>query len=213
MRNARPSFRALLVTLGLSLVIVGIWRSSLPEWLDVLRSETPTTSVIEVLIQQELQGTKPKYYCDDIEDGGARASCLSELVFGQREMSSYTEGGKFRCEGDFRDPDCARRISGARNFIWRHWKKRKRGHVAVVTHLDNVESTSHFFIEPNRDGTWSVDVRTSPMRDRADTAEPRLGRIVDVRWYQATADDSQDGLVPGLPYLKLSSISEDYLLL
>jgi hypothetical protein len=44
----------------------------------------------------------------------------------------------------------------ARDFIWNHWREKKRGYVVVTMTSPDSASNVHIFIEPEIGGAWRV---------------------------------------------------------
>lgn len=203
---------------GLGLAAVYMWQGlSLSWWgVPVDLPEARSASVLEVTVPVEEKPRGPKYLCDEFTNENDRASCLHQLIFEGRDMSLYADGGRQGCGLDNSllletHANCKRSMEKARRFVWDHWKKRKRGYVAVVTTFLEGEYTDHLFIEPNDNGSWRVDVRTVPMLRVMNPVEPRLGDVVEIEWYRATADDAR--VTPGALYLRLINITGDSLIL
>lgn len=55
------------------------------------------------------------------------------------------------------EQDIERRV---KDFIWQHWKEKRRGFVIVTFHsIEGEPSTSFMFIEPDAEGRWHVDTK------------------------------------------------------
>ena len=68
-----------------------------------------------------------------------------------------------------------------RDFIWQHWQQHRRGYAVVTFHsIEGEPSTSHMFIEPNRDGVWHLSVRIErKLIDRRGWSNPELrGKLI-----------------------------------
>lgn len=212
-------FRITLMAFGLGLGAVYMWQGLSLGWWGVAVDlpEARSASVIEVTVPLGKKPSRPKYLCDEFIDQIERASCLDQLIDEGRDMSLYDDGGTHGCSRKRPECDlirCEPTIEKARRFVWEHWKKRKRGYVAVVRAYPEGERTTHLFIEPNENGKWRVVERTVPMlREPADTEHYRLGELLEVNWNRATPKDERYGLTPGTPYLILTNITGDSLIL
>lgn len=82
-----------------------------------------------------------------------------ETILKNRNLSEYEAGGRFStCNGveDRIYEKCVNVIEQAREFIWQHWKEKKRGYIVYdFTGVDTMNEF-HFFIEPDESGNWRV---------------------------------------------------------
>jgi len=76
----------------------------------------------------------------------------------KRTMASYADGGYFDCRGwvpkDEPRGTCDQKK--IRDFIWRHWNEKTRGYIRVTYNSVDARSTSHIFIEPDKNDEWSI---------------------------------------------------------
>ena len=204
---------------GLGLATVYMWQGLSFAWwgVPVDLPEARSARVLEVRVPLEERPRGPKYLCDEFTEENDRASCLHQLIFDERDMSVYDDGGRQGCGVERLYVDrskCERSMEKARRLVWEHWKKRKSGYLAVVRASDNAERVTHLFIEPNPDGGWRVVERTVPMlREPEDPEHYWLGDLVEIKWNRATADDKEYELTPGTLYLSLTNIIGDSLIL
>lgn len=207
------------MTFALGLASFYMWQGlSLGWWgVPVDLPEARSGSVLEVTVPVEKKPSGPKYLCDEFAEGVERDSCLDQVVFEGRDMSPYDEGGRQGCGREERNTapsKCERSMEKARRFIADHWKKRKRGYIAVANTSDKAEWVTHLFIEPAKNGSWRMYERTVPMlREPEDPEHYSLGALIELEWYRATADDVRHGLTPGTLYLKLNNITGNSLML
>jgi hypothetical protein len=220
MKRIYSRFRIMLMAFGLGLAAVymqqGLWFAWWGVPVDL--PEARSASVLEVTVPLEEKPHEPKYLCDEFTDEIERVSCLNQLIFEGRDMSLFDDGGTHRGCGRERFEhglaECEPAMEKARRFVWEHWKKRKRGYVAIVRAHPNGEQTTHLFVEPKDDGKWHVAETTVPMlRERIDPEHYRLGSLIEIEWYRAEADDETWGFTPGSRYLKLTNPTGDSLIL
>lgn len=212
-------FRILLRAFGLGLAAVFMWQGMSIAWGDVAIDlpKAQSGNVLEVTVSIAKRPPESRYFCDELVDQNERASCLHQLTFEGRDLELYDDGGLQGCGLERRSADqsgCERSIEKARRFVWEHWKKRKRGYVAVAQASDKAEWVTHLFIEPTPDGSWRVDERTLPMLvEPADPDHYGLDDLIEIKWERATSEDVRFGLTPGAMYLRLSSMTGDSLVL
>lgn len=216
MKHSYSRIRIVLRTFGLGLAAFLMWQGLSLNWWGV-RVDLPEArsgNVLEVTVPLE---KKPVYICDEFSDQNDRAACLQQVIFESRDRSLYDDGGQQGCGLEQRKVSplkCEQSMKQARRFIWDHWKKRKRGYVAIANASDTSEWVTHLFIEPTAEGHWRMDERTIPMlREPDDPEHYRLGDLIEIEWDRATDDDKRDGLAPGTLYLRLSDIAGDSLIL
>lgn len=207
------------MTFGLGLAAVFMWQGLSLAWRDVPVDlpKTHSGDTIAITVPLERQPPRPTFLCDEFEDQNERAVCLDKVIFEDRDRSLYDDGGQQGCRLEQRKAarfECERSKERARRFIWDHWKKHKRGFVAVANPSMRGDWVRHLFIEQNADGKWRVDERTVPMlRQPEDPEHYRLGDLVEIEWSRATSEDKSYGLSPGTMYLRLSNITGDSLIL
>jgi hypothetical protein len=90
-----------------------------------------------------------------------KGEMTTKNIIQDREMSKYYNGGYFDC----RDGPVWVESRGTcdenkiRDFIWQHWTKRQRAYIRVTYNSVDAIGTSHIFIEPNKQGKWTVHWR------------------------------------------------------
>jgi hypothetical protein len=134
------------------------------------RTETPN----EKFVRKGGKTIQTEIYTGDDEE------LTSSIISGQRDLKLYEQAGHFSCRrwtsaaiNNKRNYDeVEQRLTKAREFIWEHWRNKKRGYLRIT--LDSVDavSTSHIFIEPDAQGTWQIVWRIARwhamMRDSLD---------------------------------------------
>jgi len=87
------------------------------------------------------------------------------IIANGRDLQLYDQGGHFDCRrwtpdalknGQENEQRIASALKTARNFIWEHWKNKKRGYVRLTENTVDCTSTSHIFIEPDANGKWQI---------------------------------------------------------
>jgi hypothetical protein len=83
-----------------------------------------------------------------------------------RDLKIYDDGDHFDCRqlalSDTAPRNCD--LSKARDFIWEHWQKKRRGYVRVTVDSVDTMGTSHIFVEPGDHGLWHVAWRVAQAR-------------------------------------------------
>ena len=78
----------------------------------------------------------------------------NQEIAGKRDLKLYADGGNFATttlgQGDIQN------VTALRDFIWSHWKEKKRGYVRLVISGADNTVTIHIFIEPGRTGASHV---------------------------------------------------------
>jgi hypothetical protein len=134
------------------------------------RTETPN----EKFVRKGGKTIQTEIYTGDDEE------LTSSIISGQRDLKLYEQARHFNCRrwtsaaiNNKRNYDeVEQRLTKAREFIWEHWRNKKRGYLRIT--LDSVDavSTSHIFIEPDAQGTWQIVWRIARwhamMRDSLD---------------------------------------------
>jgi hypothetical protein len=88
-----------------------------------------------------------------------RGELTTSDIAQERNLSVYDSGGHFNCrnwvtEQDRTEINCD--VPVVRNFIWQHWRDRRRGYIRITFDSVDAVSTSHIFIEPDSNGNWHV---------------------------------------------------------
>jgi hypothetical protein len=76
----------------------------------------------------------------------------------ERDISRYEKGGTIELY-IFRDDDksYAAKEGQFREFLQAHWRDHRLGYIVVRRHpIDQTANTTHYFIEPDKDGIWHV---------------------------------------------------------
>ncbi len=83
-----------------------------------------------------------------------------------RDLKLYEDGGHFDCRylalSDKAPRNCD--LPKARDFVWEHWQKHRRGYIRFTIDSVDTMSTSHIFIEPESRGVWHVAWRVAQAR-------------------------------------------------
>ncbi len=83
-----------------------------------------------------------------------------ETEAGDRDLTQYDFGGRIEnCEQEDEKESCYANREEARKFIEDHFNGRRRGYVIIHGASLDLPSTAHFFVEPDYDGSWQVQVR------------------------------------------------------
>ena len=220
MKHYVSKFRIVLRALALGLAAVFIWqvisisRQSVP--VELPKAQSGDVLLVSVPIEQK-DDPEAKYLCDEFKEGGEHTLCLNRVIFESRDMSLYDNLGQQGCSFEELDKDrpaCERSTAKARQFVWNHWTKRKRGYVAVAKASDGKTWTVHLFVEPAEEGKWRVVERIIPMlRKPEDPEHYWLGDLIEIKWETADESDASYGLLPGTKYLRLTNITGDSLIL
>ena len=145
-----------------------------------------------------------------IKDGELTTSDVAQ----QRDLASYASGGHINCRdgmvryggesaADFSSERC--QLPKLRDFVWEHWQAKKRGYIRISFDSVDAVSTSHLFIEPDKDGKWHVAWRIVR----------HLGEITDVpdiraiKQRSATRNDFECRCDPGSMILSFSDWEGD----
>lgn len=220
MRHYVSKFRIVLRALAIGLAAVFIWqvisisRESVP--VEISKARSGDVLLITVPIEKD-ENPEGKYLCDEFTVESDRSSCLNRVIFENRDMSLYDNFGPQGRSFEELNKDrlaCRRSSAKARQFVWDHWTRRKRGYVAVAKASDGKTWKVHLFVEPAEEGKWRVVERTIPMlRKPEDPEHFWLGDLIEIKW--GTADEStvRYGLLPGTKYLRLTNITGNSLIL
>jgi len=86
-----------------------------------------------------------------------------QTVTENRDLSAYEKGAEFyNCEdhrlfgSNRKIQQCKNDQNKGRDFIWDHWKSKKRGYIVYVAAGYHGETNFHIFIEPDKNGTWHI---------------------------------------------------------
>lgn len=219
MKRAFWIFRITIRAFGLGLAAVFMWKALSIAWQDVPVDlpKAQSSDVLVVTVPIERRTSEPKYFCDELSDETAKASCLHQLVFEDRDLSVYDSFGRQGCSFEELNANrrkCDQSLAKTRRFVWEHWKKRKLGYVAVARGSDGRTWTTHLFIEPNEEGKWRIVECPEPMLREPEYPEHyRLGDLIDVKWEIADEWETRLGLTKGTRYLRLLNLTGDSLIL
>lgn len=202
---------------GLGLAAVYCWEGSLnSNETYVYLPESDSNGVFVVTIPVDPSVPVHKFYCEELTDESERSSCEHQVIFGDRDISFYDNGGLQGCGREQKSSDpaqCERSLEKARSFVWKHWREKKRGYIAVTgVASSDVKWVTHLFIEPAKDGNWCVVERTVPML-LPKYRELGLDDLITVEWKRAKSDDEEVGIKAGTRYLQLTDIVGDSLIL
>jgi hypothetical protein len=100
---------------------------------------------------------------------------------------------------------CESSLKKARDFIWNHWREKKRAYVVVTVTSVDAASNAHIFIEPDDAGAWhfvwrweSLYAASGPRPDTSD----KISQSPDIRSVeQKRAVETDIDLRPGTRYL------------
>jgi len=108
----------------------------------------------------------------------------------KRDINQYNEGGHFWCSlrpwGNEED-----RLTGekkVRDFIWQHWMEKKRGYIKLSCASVDTSNTYHYFIEPDKNGNWSVVIRVI-----FQNSNETFGRVDNVTSIERVEDTREKG--------------------
>ncbi|CAN5258006.1 hypothetical protein BH20ACI1_BH20ACI1_17490 [soil metagenome] len=107
------------------------------------------------IIAPELRKTsKVSTYDPNIKITKITGEINDDDIFQGRDISLYEKTDTSKC-GNYK---CIERKM--RNFIWEHWKNKKRGYIKHKRQGIDVSFTEHIFIEPDSQEHWRVIWRT-----------------------------------------------------
>jgi hypothetical protein len=81
-----------------------------------------------------------------------------ETPTADRHLSDYSFGGHLVCREALSRgaPRCQSSYRKARDFIWNHWREKKRAYIVVMITSPDAGSDVHIFIEPDENNVWHV---------------------------------------------------------
>jgi hypothetical protein len=155
------------------------------------RNETPS----ERFYRKGGKETKAKVFVDH---GALATSDIAQ----KRNLTIYDDGGHINCRlgmvlysgetaNDFSRERC--QLSKLRDFVWEHWQTKKRAYIRISFDSVDAVSTSHLFIEPDRDGQWHVAWRIA----RHTNEITDIPEIRAIRQRPATREDIECRCHPG----------------
>jgi hypothetical protein len=128
------SMKNILITFSVMILLWGASATSLAQAAQEFKDE-PCGDMAQI-IETEMKSQATKRKLDDYERLGPL--CHELIRYGA-------------------DQDIERRV---KDFIWQHWKEKRRGFVIVTFHsIEGEPSTSFMFIEPDAKGRWHVDTK------------------------------------------------------
>jgi len=83
--------------------------------------------------------------------------------------------------------ECLIERQRARQFIYEHWRLKKRGYISVEFSCADCDPIVHYFIEPNENGTWRIASTLEDDRFPLHKWEDAF----DVRYRRATARERE----------------------
>jgi hypothetical protein len=159
------------------------------------RNETPS----ERFYRKGGKETKADVYLDH----GALTTSGIAL---KRDLTIYDYGGHIDCRvgmvrySDETAKDVSKercQLSKLRDFVWEHWQTKKRAYIRISFDTVDAVSTSHLFIEPDRDGQWQVAWRIA----RHTNEITDIPEIRDIRQRLSTREDIECRCAPGTTLL------------
>lgn len=86
------------------------------------------------------------------------AELTTKGITQNRDMRQYEQGGYFDCRGWAPKGETRGECSEIKiqNFIWQNWASKKRAYIRVTHNSVDATSTSHIFIEPDKNGEWRI---------------------------------------------------------
>lgn len=83
-------------------------------------------------------------------------------VLGSDSLQAYDSGGSRLVSAPYTSLESKKVLAEVREFIWTHWQSRQLGHIVVTwVSIEGEPSTSSFFIQPSKEGTWCVSVQVA----------------------------------------------------
>lgn len=86
------------------------------------------------------------------------SSPTKETPTADRNLSDYSFGGHLVCKEALSRSSlrCQSSYRKARDFIWNHWREKKRAYIVVTITSPDAGSDVHIFIEPDDANVWRV---------------------------------------------------------
>lgn len=152
MKNYCYRFRFFLLTLAFGLASVPVFNNLYERWTEIkvdipqVESETPIIVVTE----------NPPFY---------KTFTQADLIE-NRDLSLYDSHSAFsNCfnqgfdGSEFRK--CQKELPKTRDFIFQHWKEKKRAYIVYEWTGVDCSGDVHIFIEPDNDGEWHIILRSA----------------------------------------------------
>jgi len=74
-----------------------------------------------------------------------------------RNLSEYDKAGPF--SSTVYDASGARTEATVREFLWNHWKEKRRGYLTITPYsVEGDRTDASYFVEPSKEGSWRVQV-------------------------------------------------------
>ena len=92
-------------------------------------------------------------------------SPTKETPTADRDLLAYEFGGHLGCKTPLirESRRCQSSLRKARDFIWNHWREKKRGYVVVTMTSPDSAKDVHMFIEHDIAGAWRVVWRSGTL--------------------------------------------------
>jgi hypothetical protein len=74
----------------------------------------------------------------------------------QRDLSKYDSIGPFRIIYYSLTADVQRHEAAIRDFLWEHWRQRRKGTVSTTNQYVEGIATILWFVEPDKSGHWMI---------------------------------------------------------
>ena len=86
---------------------------------------------------------------------GARDNSSQEI--NARDISRYKNGGAYNLNWSRSGEELEEMRSKVRAFLWEHWSQRRLGRItATIYTIEGDPTTTTFYVEPDKKGTWQV---------------------------------------------------------
>ena len=101
----------------------------------------------------------------------------------ERDLSDYAFVGHVVCnEGLSRSaPACQSSYRKGRDFIWKHWREKKRAYIVVMITSPDAGSDVHIFIEPDAANVWRIVWRAESLYCASCPKPDKSGQIYESR--------------------------------
>ena len=116
--------------------------------------------ILVVLVGSCARTTQPTQLAQSTPNAGVTPtpSPTKETPTADRDLSAYAFGGHLGCKTPLirESRRCQSSLRNARDFIWHHWRDKKRGYLVVTITSPDAASDVHMFMEPDDAGAWRV---------------------------------------------------------
>lgn len=156
-------FRIVLFTLALGLASISFFNNLSEKWNEVSVKLPQTESESPIYVQLK----KP----EKIPENSVRFN--PDIITQYRDLSLYDFGGR-NGYCDYQNApanrNCKKFRSKVRDYIWQHWRDKKRAYIILEYSGIDSQSDAHVFIEPGKNGQWHIDWKweTETVRQAAD---------------------------------------------